>query len=383
MVSREGKGREKKMLGRQQEGKLRQHRLFVSVIAALVVLALAMVCLTGCSGGSEKSSSSDSAAGTEYEGLEPVTLILADCASPGSSGNLLSDQFAAKVNEKTSGKITVDYHGNSELGGDVDLLRQEQSGDIDMVTVQPAPMVSFVPELAVFDLPMLFATAEPDDIESVLNGENEFTDDLQKAYNAVGYQNLGFLQNATFRETTSNKALNSLSDFKGFQIRTMENSNHMAFWQALGAEPTPLAFSEVYFALQNGTVDGQENANDTTVGASLQEVQKYLCKTNHILYTYGISMNKDKWDSLDPAYQKAIEESLDEVRADLRGQLDSLDSDNEQAMVNAGVEVIEYDQSFFDEVLKLEGVQKLYSDISSQTNGLSDTLISALAKAES
>lgn len=139
MVSREGKGREKKMLERQQEGKLRQHRLFVSVIAALAVLALAMVCLTGCSGGSEKSSSSDSAAGTEYEGLEPVTLILADCASPGSSGNLLSDQFAAKVNEKTSGKITVDYHGNSELGGDVDLLRQEQSGDIDMVTVQPAP----------------------------------------------------------------------------------------------------------------------------------------------------------------------------------------------------------------------------------------------------
>ena len=94
-------------------------------------------------------------------------------------------------------------------------------------------------------------------------------------------------------------------------------------------------------------------------------------------------MNKDKWDSLDPAYQKAIEESLDEVRADLRGQLDSLDSDSEQTMVNAGVEVIEYDQSFFDEVLKLEGVQKLYSDISSQTNGLSDTLISALAKAES
>lgn len=238
------------MLERQQEGKWRRHKLFVSAIAALAASALVMVGLTGCSGDSEKSSSSDAAAGTEYENLEPVTLILADCASPGSSGNLLSEQFAAKVSEKTSGKLTVDYHGNSELGGDVDLLRQEQSGDIDMVTVQPAPMVSFVPELAVFDLPMLFATADPDDIESVLNGENEFTEGLQKAYNAAGYQNLGFLQNGTFRETTSNKALNSLSDFKGFQIRTMENSNHMAFWQALGAEPTPLAFSEVYFALQ-------------------------------------------------------------------------------------------------------------------------------------
>lgn len=370
-----------KTSGKIREGKQKRSKFWLLIVAA-AALSLSIVGLTGCSGGSEDSSS-DASVGTEFENLEPVTLILADCASPGSSGNLLSEQFAAKVNEKTGGKVTVDYHGNSELGGDVDILRQEQSGDIDMVTVQPAPMVSFVPELAVFDLPMLFATADADSIESVLNGENDFSAGLQEAYNAAGYQNLGFLQNATFRETTSNKALNTLADFKGFQIRTMENSNHMAFWQALGAEPTPLAFSEVYFALQNSTVDGQENANDTTVGASLQEVQKYLCKTNHILYTYGISMNKDKWDSLDPAYQKAISESLDEVRADLRGQLNDLDSNNEETMVNEGMEVIEYDQSFFDEVLALDGVKQLYSDISSQTNGLSDTLISELDKTQS
>lgn len=353
---------------------------FYVVMSALgAVLVLAMVGLSGCSNEEE---ASDESVGTKYENLEPVTLILADCASPGSSGNLWSEEFATRVNEITGGKITVNYYGNSELGGDSDLLRQEQSGDIDMVTVQPAPMVSFIPELAVFDLPMLFATADPEDIEQTLNGDNEFTNKLQNAYGDVGFYNLGFLQNGTFRQTTSNKELKTLDDFKGFQIRTMENSNHMAFWQAIGAEPTPLAFSEVYFALQNGTVDGQENANDTTVGSNLQEVQKYLCKTNHILYSYGMSINKDRWDSLDPAYQEAITQAVNETKDKIRTQLADLDANNEQAMVNEGLEVIEYDSNFVDQVLALQGVQDLYSNINNQTNGLSEILINELKKSE-
>lgn len=351
--------------------------LVLAIVAAISVTALA---LSGCSQGSEDST--DASAGTEFENLEPVTLILADCASPGSSGNLWSEEFASRVNELTGGKITVNYYGNSELGGDSDLLRQEQSGDIDMVTVQPAPMVSFVPELAVFDLPMLFATSDPEEIEETLNGENEFTSALQASFEEVGYHNLGFLQNGTFRQTTSNKELRTLDDFAGFQIRTMENSNHMAFWQAIGAEPTPLAFSEVYFALQNGTVDGQENANDTTVGSNLQEVQKYLCKTNHILYSYGMSINKDRWDSLDPAYQAAIEQAVLETKEEIRAQLADLDTDNQQLMIDSGMELIEYDENFADQVLALDSVQKLYSDINEQTNGLSEILVNELEKAK-
>ena len=306
---------------------------------------------------------------------------MADCASPGSSGNLWSEDFAKRVNELTKGKITVDYHGNSELGGDVDLLRQEQSNDIQMVCVQPAPMVSFIPELAAFDLPMAFAQNTPEQIDTVLNGSNEFTQDLQSAYEKGSLHNLGFLQDGTYRLTTSNKDLQSLEDFKGFQIRTMENKNHMAFWQALGAEPTPLAFSEVYFALQNGTVDGQENAADTIVGASLQEVQKYLAKTNHILYTYNMSINKDFWEGLDPAYQNAITQAISESAGEIKGQLKSLDEDSIQTIKDAGATIIEYDDDFYDSILALEGVKNLQTDISNQTNGLSDKLIAELETA--
>ena len=354
----------------------------IGVASALAAsLALGALGLAGCAsdkGGSQTSGASSEEG--EYADLAPTTLILADCASPGSAGNLWSEEFTGRVSEITEGKLTIDYHGNSELGGDVDLIRQEQSNDIQMVVSQPAPIVSFIPELAAFDLPMVFATSEAERIEGVLNGENDFTTALQKAYGEGGLYNLGFLQDATFRLATSNRALNSLDDFKGVQVRTMENNNHMAFWQALGAEPTPLAFSEVYFALQNGTVDGQENPTDTAVGASLQEVQGYLCRTNHILSSYNMSINKEAWDALDAKYQAAVKQAFEEATREIGSQLSDLDATSTQTMLDAGMELIEYDDRFFEDVLALDGVRDLYKSISEQTNGVSNMLVAELEK---
>lgn len=344
-----------------------------------VFAALVAVGLTAC-GGSGDSDSSSSTDDGEYANLDSVTLILADSTGKGAAGNLWAQEISDRAAAITGGKLVVDYHGNGELGGDVDLLRQEQSNDIQMVVTQPATMVSFIPDVAVFDLPMAFATYDSSQIESVLNGDNDFTQGLQASFNEAGFHNLGWLQDGTYRQTTSNKDLSTLSDFRGFQIRTMENSNHMAFWSALGADPTPLAFSEVYFALQNGTVDGQENAIDTCVGSSFQEVQKYLALTNHILYANEVSINKECWDSLDPAYQEALTQAIAEATETIRPQITDLESKNLQVFKDAGVEVIDYDDSFFSEVLANDGVKRLYEDIASQTDGLSDTLVAELEK---
>ena len=357
--------------------------LLMAIIAALV---LAMAALVGCGGNSSSSSSAadSGSAATEsagdYADLEPVTLISADSASPGSAGNLWAEAFAAHLEEITGGQMKVDYHGAGELGGDVDVLTQAQANDVQIFTCQPAPMVAFIPELATFDLPMVFATYNSDQIETVLNGDNEFTQGLQEAYAKGKMYNLGFLQDATYRQATSNKELRTLEDFKGWQVRTMENKNHMAFWEALGAEPTPLAWAEVYIALQNGTVDGQENATDTSVGNSLQEVQKYLDRTSHILYSYNMSISKACWDSLDPKDQEAVKQAVAAATADVRPQIGSLDEASTKKMEEAGREVIDYDQEFFDTVLANEGVQALYKDISTQTGGLSDKLIAELEK---
>ena len=241
-------------------------------------------------------------------------------------------------------------------------------------------MVSFIPDIAVFDLPMAFATYDADQIETVLNGDNEFTQGLQASFEEAGFYDLGWLQDGTYRQTTSNKDLSTIEDFKGLQVRTMENPNHMAFWQALGAEPTPLAFAEVYFALQNGTVDAQENAVDTCVGSSFQEVQKYLAMTSHILYANNVSINKECWDSLDPAYQDALMQAIAQATDTIRPQITSLEQDNLKVMTDVGVEIIEYDDSFFNEVLDNSKVQELYADIDEQTGGLSTTMVNELEK---
>jgi tripartite ATP-independent transporter DctP family solute receptor len=334
------------------------------------------------SAASSASSAASSAEELNFDGLVSVTLIGADNSSNGAAAQLLGQLVTEKVDEITGGKLTIDYYTNSALGDDADILRQVYSNDIQISVNQTAPLVAFIPETAVFDLPMVFAKYDGDTIEQVLNSEDSaFHQSISEAYENSGFHLLGFLQNATYRLTTASTELNTLADFQGLQIRTMNNSNHMAFWTAIGAEPTPLAWSEVYFALQSHTIAAEENAADTVLGANLNEVQSVLACTNHILYLNQICINKDAYDALDPAYQQALDLAVEEAIAELRPQLAEIDSSNKQALVDKGMELIEYDDSFYDEVLALDTVQALYADIDSQVGGLGTTLQEELAQA--
>lgn len=314
-----------------------------------------------------------------YSGLEPVELILADAAAKGAAGSNFDELVAKNVAEITGDKLTIDLHTNGDLGNDMDILRQMQSGDIDIVGSQIAPLVSFAPELAIFDLPMVFATTDGDKIHEVLNGDSQTHAALEKAFEQANWHLLGFLQNATFRLTTSNTDLSDLSDFQGLQIRTMENANHMAFWSAIGAEPTPLNWGEVYISLQNNAITAEENAADTIKGANLQEVQKYLACTNHILYVNQLSINKDVWENLDPVYQQALDQAVAQAISEMRPQLVEIDLDNKAALQQDGMIMIEYNSDFFQEVLSKPAVKALYDKIENDTSGLASTLQSELS----
>ena len=352
-------------------------------LLAVLVAAFAMVFalgLAGCGGGSA-SSSSASGSGDAAASGETLTLIAADAAAPESAGNKWQLAFKEKVESLSNGAIVVDYHGNSDLGGDTDIQTQVQDNSIQIHVSQPAPLVSTIPGFAVFDAHMTFATADAAVIDGVLNGDNAFSQGLQASAEENGEHILGWLQNGTFRQVTSNKELKTIDDYKGFQIRTMENKNHMAFWTALGAEPTPLAFSEVYISLQNGTIEGEENATDTVVGNSLQEVQKYLAKTNHLLYANTMVISKQCWDGLTDEQKATIEQAVQEATAEIAPTLGQLDADSTKKMQDDGVEVIEYDDSFFQAVQDNADVQKLNEDIDGQCGGLLTTLKDELAKA--
>jgi tripartite ATP-independent transporter DctP family solute receptor len=346
-----------------------------------MVAAMAMVFalgLTACGGGS---SSSSSAAGGDEPAADAITLIAADSTAPGSAGNQWQLAFKEAVEANSNGAITIDYHGNGELGGDADTQTQLQANDIQIDVTQPATLVSFVPGFAVFDAHMVFATSTPEANDKVLNGDNPFSQGLQKSAEENNMHILGWLQNGTFRQVTSNKKLATLDDFKGFQIRTMENNNHMQFWQALGADPTPLAFAEVYISLQNGTVEGQENATDTSVGNSFQEVQKYLALTNHVLYANVMLVSKGCWDSLTDDQKAVIEQSVQEATAKIAPTLGQLDQDSRKTMTDAGMEVIEYGDDFFKAVPENPDVQKLNESIDEQSGGLLTILKEEIEKA--
>ncbi|SHI57649.1 TRAP transporter substrate-binding protein [Lutispora thermophila] len=335
------------------------------LLIMLMVLVMALVPVacsskTPSTQPTEQSGGQSSEGASGYDALKPVVLIGADNASMGAAAQLFGELVSKKVSEITGGKLTVEYYPNSQLGNDQELQSQMLAGDIDFVVCQTAQTVNFVPEVAIFDLPLVFAKYDAKTIDYALN-KSPFFDKINEAYTAKNMRVMHYLQAATFRETTSNKKISTIDDFKNLKIRTMENQNHMAFWKALGAAPTPLPWSEVYVSLQQGLVDAQENATDTSAGANLQEVQKYLVLTHHILYCNQFLINNSKYESLDPLYQAALQQAVNEAAVEIEAKLATIDTENRQKLANGGIEVIELDNAFIDQML--EKAQGVYDSI--------------------
>ena len=162
-------------------------------ILSLVMAMAMMFTLASCGGGNDTPAASSTPADTSvssgtttddpYANLDPVELVGADSTGKGAAGQIFGELVTSKVAEITGGKLTIDYHPNGDLGGDADLLRQMQNNDIQIVVCQTAPTVSFIPEMAVFDLPMVFAKYDAATIDSVLNGaDSAFKAQLSEAY---------------------------------------------------------------------------------------------------------------------------------------------------------------------------------------------------------
>lgn len=353
-------------------------KLVAALLAAVMVFSLAACSSSSSSSDSdsddteaeeeEEEDEDDDSEEVDTSDLEAITLIGGDNASVGAAAAEYGELFSETLEELSGGLITVNYQANGSLGDDASMQQQVLDGDMDFVICQTAQTTSFVSEVAIFDLPMVFAKYDAETIGTVLN-DSDFSDALKECYENNNLKLIHFLQAGTFRETTSNVAVYELADFEGLQIRTMENSNHMAFWTALGAEPTPMTWSEVYFALQTGSLEAQENATDTCAGNSLYEVQDYLILTHHILYCNQLMFNNELFDSLPEQYQEWILEAAETAAETVEADMVTLDEESTQTLVDGGMEVIEFDESFIDEVLAVEGVIELYDDIDDQVGG--------------
>jgi len=220
--------------------------------------------------------------------------------------------FKKIIEEKSGGKIEVTIHSGSSLGSDREMLEAAQLGGIQLVNCPTGPVTPFVKELFLFDLPFMF-NSYPQARAVAQSPEQKAL--MEPAFEAANLKLLGYYEQGFRNITNSRRAIWSVDDLKGLKIRTMEAPLHMVNFKALGASPTPMAFGELFTALQQKVVDGQENPFTVIYFEKFYEVQKYLSITNHLYDAMPLSASKIWWDSLSPDNQKMIQDAInDSVR---------------------------------------------------------------------
>lgn len=350
---------------------MKKSKKLISLSLALVILAAT---LAGCSGGTNNGGTS--ATGTPAASGEKLQFNLAMDSPEDTVTFLFGKKFAELVGEKSDGRITIDVFSSGQLGGDRELVESVQNGDVAFVVQNTAPQVNFVPELAVFDLPNLFANAKI--ARTVLDGP--FFDEIASKYDANNIKLLGYADQG-FRTMTSNKKVEKIEDFNGQKIRTMENPNHLAYWTSLGANPTPMAFAEVYIGLQQGTIDAQENPYEVIVSSKFYEQQKYVINTNHLLHLLSLISSKTVFEGLSAEDQAIILEAAGEAKVWARETADSRVADRVKIITDNKSEIVDLSDDLKAEMAKrAEGV---YTQVREKIgNDLVDLVLSEVEKAK-
>lgn len=296
----------------------------------------------------------------DTSGKQTYAWPLATCSTEDTITHVFAQTFAEEVERLSGGEMEIQVYPQSTLGGDRELMESCKDGDIPFVVQSPAPQVSFMPELCVFDTPCVF-----DDIEEARAAidDPEFFSVIQRIYEDAGYQILG-MADQCFRVMTSSEPFTGMESFKGQKIRTMENTYHIQFWNAVGASPTPMTFSEVYIGLQQGTIDAQENAYELIVSAKLYEQQEVLVQTNAVPDYITLIVSDDFFRDLDKEQQQIVREAAAIAQEKARESADERREQREEELAAEGMEIVEIDQQTWEEMQ--EACQPVYENIRKQ-----------------
>ena len=263
-----------------------------------------------------------------------TTLRLGHVVADNSSLDKGLDYFAKLVSDKSNGELKIQVFPNSSLGDNTAMMEQLQFGSLDLMAPSVAALSGFTPSTAIFDLPYLFKNEAA--AEEVLDGP--LGDTVGKALEPQGFYLLGWMTQS-WRHLTCNKEVTKPADVAGIKIRTMDSKYHMAHFNTLGASAIPMAMSELYTALQQGTIDAQENPytkipmamselytalqqgtidaqeNPYTniVNSRFYEVQKYVVETGHIYDACPLIISTITWKRLDDNQKKIIQEAAAEA----------------------------------------------------------------------
>lgn len=281
---------------------------------------LAMVCVIGllAACGDDSSATVASSDGK----VKAKTIRVGHEATEETAVHLGIQKFADLVNEKSDDELFVEVFANSTMGSNREMLESLQNGTLEAALPTTAPLSSFTNKSLLFDLPYLFTNREA--AEHVLDGKigDQVMADLEES----GFIGLGWMTQG-FRHIVVNtdKPVTKPDDLKGIRIRTIDNPIHIAHFEELGASAAPIAFTEVFTAMQQGVVDGLENpyANIDTMG--FNEVGEYLVETSHIYDAIPILFSEVVWEQLTPEQQTILKDSAKEAsqyERDLQEEMD-------------------------------------------------------------
>ena len=219
------------------------------------------------------------------------------------------EKFAEVVSAKSGGKIKVNLFPGGVLGGDAPTVSALQGGTIEMASMNSGILASQVKEFAIYDFPFQFANSK--EADAVVDGPfgKKLHDRLQeKGIVGLTYFELGFRN-----MTNSKRPINKVEDFAGLKLRVIPNPINLDWVKALDANPTPMAFPEVYGAMESKAIDGQENPFTVIQANKFHEVQKHLTITNHVYNPQSVIMSKKLWDTLSVTEKKIVTDAAAEA----------------------------------------------------------------------
>ncbi|ANU27049.1 TRAP transporter substrate-binding protein [Planococcus versutus] len=267
------------------------------------------------------------------------------------------EEFKKIVEKDSNGRIEVEIYPNGQLGGEREMVEAVQLGNLTMAAPSSAVLTAFSPGMFLWDLPFLFDS--PEIAHEVLDGEigQEVLDDLSE----VGITGLGYWENGFRHLMNGKKPVTTIEDMDGLKMRTLESQQQIEAWDATGANSTPIAFTELYSALQQGTVDAAEGPLALIYAQKFYEVQDYLTLTGHMYSPWPVIINQQFMESLPEDLQEVVKDAVIETRTVNR----QLSADDEAASLDllkeGGMEVEELsteEKAKFTEAMKV-----VYPDI--------------------
>jgi len=247
------------------------------------------------------------------------------------------DTLAREVEKRTNGRIKIQNFYSGSLGGERESIEAVQLGTQELATTSTGPVPNFVPEARILDVPFLFR--DKAHARAVLDGP--IGQELLTKFESKGFKALAWGENGVRHMTNSKRPVNAPEDLKGLKMRTMENPVHVAAYKSLGIVTTPMAFPEVFTALQQGTVDGQENPLSVIMAANFDQVQKHLTLTGHVYSPVVILMNKGAFDKLSAADKQIFLDAAKEAVKANRARVDKDDANGVAELRRKGMNVVE------------------------------------------